>query len=93
VHDNKWAARHATLQGELINPDLEHYLIVLDKKRDSMARFHALAQWRETGRPGPACLDAIWRELRQFMARQRTREMISLIRAGSIDGWDKLIAA
>ena len=94
VHDNKVAARHARCyeRGHQIL-DLEHYLDVLDKKPGAMAGSTPLQQWREAGR-WPACLDAIWRELEQRHGKGNgTREMISLIRAGSIDGWDKLIAA
>jgi hypothetical protein len=94
VHDNKVAARHARCYGrghQIL--DLEHYLDVLDKKPGAMAGSTPLQQWREAGR-WPACLDTIWRELEQRHGKGNgTREMISLIRAGSIDGWDKLIAA
>jgi hypothetical protein len=73
--------------------DLEHYLDVLDKKPGAMAGSTPLQQWRQAGR-WPACLDAIWRELEQRHGKGKgTREMFSLVRAGSIDGWDKLIAA
>jgi hypothetical protein len=94
VHDNKVAARHTRCYGRAHQIlDLEHYLDVLDKKPGAMAGSTPLQQWREAGR-WPACLDAIWRELEQRHGKGNgTREMISLIRAGSIDGWDKLIAA
>jgi hypothetical protein len=94
VHDNKVAARHTRCYGrghQIL--DLEHYLDVLDKKPGAMAGSTPLQQWRQAGR-WPACLDAIWRELEQRHGKGNgTREMISLVRAGSIDGWDKLIAA
>ena len=94
VHDNKVAARHARCYGrghQIL--DLEHYLDVLDKKPGAMAGSTPLQQWREAGR-WPACLDAIWRALeRRHGKGNGTREMISLIRAGSSDGWDKLIVA
>ena len=94
VYDNKVAARHARCYGRGHQVlDLEHYLDVLDKKPGAMAGSTPLQQWREAGR-WPACLDTIWRELEQRHGKGNgTREMISLIRAGSIDGWDKLIAA
>jgi hypothetical protein len=39
-------------------------------------------------------MDTIWQELEKRHGKGNgTREMISLIRAGSSDGWDKLIAA
>jgi transposase len=94
VHDNKVTARHTRCYGrghQIL--DLEHYLDVLDKKPGAMAGSTPLQQWREAGR-WPACLDAIWRELEQRHGKGNgTREMISLVRAGSIDGWDKLIIA
>jgi hypothetical protein len=73
--------------------DLEHYLDVLERKPGAMKGSTPLQQWRQAGR-WPACLDAIWRELEQRHGKSKgTREMIALVRAGSIDGWDKLIAA
>jgi len=52
-----------------------------------------LEQWRRAGR-WPACLDAIWKQLEQRHGKGKgTREMIALVRAGSTDGWDKLIVA
>jgi len=39
-------------------------------------------------------LDAIWRKLEEQQGKSGgTREMISLVRAGLSDGWEKLIAA
>jgi transposase len=94
VHDNKVAARHARCYGrghQIL--DLEHYLDVLDKKPGAMAGSTPLQQWRQAGR-WPGCMDTIWRELEKRHGKGNgTREMISLIRAGSSDGWDKLIAA
>src|SRR5260370_38100609 len=88
------AARHTRCYGRAHQSlDLEHYLDVLDKKAGAMAGSTPLQQWRQAGR-WPACLDAIWRELEQRHGKGNgTREMISLVRAGSIDGWDKLIVA
>jgi transposase len=98
VHDNKVAARHTRCYGrghQIL--DLEHYLDVLEKKPGAMAGSTPLQQWRQAGR-WPACLDSIWRELEQRHGKSKgTREMISLVRAGTSfgagDGWDKLIAA
>ena len=94
MHDNKVAARHPRCYGrghEIL--DLEHYLDVLERKPGAMKGSTPLQQWRQAGR-WPACLDAIWRELEQRHGKSKgTREMIALVRAGSSDGWDKLIAA
>jgi len=94
MHDNKLAARHSRCYGrghEIL--DLEHYLDVLERKPGAMKGCTPLQQWRQAGR-WPACLDAIWRELEQRHGKSKgTREMIALVRAGSIDGWEKLIAA
>ncbi len=94
MHDNKLAARHTRCYGrchEIL--DLEHYLDVLERKPGAMKGSTPLQQWRQAGR-WPACLDAIWRELEQRHGKSKgTREMIALVRAGSIDGWEKLIAA
>jgi transposase len=94
VHDNKVAAQHMRCYGrghQIL--DLEHYLDVLEKKPGAMAGSTPLQQWRQAGR-WPACLDAIWQKLEQRHGKSKgTREMISLVRAGSIDGWDKLIVA
>jgi hypothetical protein len=58
-----------------------------------MAGSTPLQQWRQAGR-WPACLDRIWRDLEQRHGKSTgTREMIVLVRAGSVDGWDRLIAA
>jgi hypothetical protein len=94
MHDNKVAAQHQRCYGrghEIL--DLEHYLDVLERKPGAMKGSTPLQQWRQAGR-WPACLDAIWRELEQRHGKSKgTREMIALVRAGSINGWDKLIAA
>jgi hypothetical protein len=94
MHDNKVAAQHPRCYGrghEIL--DLEHYLDVLERKPGAMKGSTPLQQWRQAGR-WPACMDAIWRELEQRHGKSKgTREMIALVRAGSSDGWDKLIAA
>ena len=94
MHDNKVAAQHPRCYGrghEIL--DLEHYLDVLERKPGAMKGSTPLQQWRQAGR-WPACMDAIWRELEQRHGKSKgTREMIALVRAGSTDGWDKLIAA
>jgi hypothetical protein len=65
----------------------------LEKKPGAMAGSTPLEQWRQAGR-WPECLDQIWKKLEQRHGRGGgTREMISLVRAGLNDGWDRLIAA
>jgi transposase len=92
--DGDLVARHARCYGrghQILN--LEHYLDVLEKKPGAMAGSTPLQQWRQAGR-WPACLDTIWRDLEQRHGKGAgTREMITLVRAGSVDGWDRLIAA
>jgi transposase len=93
-HDGELVARHARCYGrghQIL--DLEHYLDVLEKKPGAMAGSTPLQQWRQAGR-WPACLDRIWRDLEQRHGKSAgTREMIVLVRAGSVDGWDRLIVA
>jgi len=93
-HDGKCAARHPRCYGrghQILN--LEHYLDVLEKKPGAMPGSTPLEQWRQAGR-WPECLDQIWKKLEQRHGRGGgTREMISLVRAGLSDGWDRLIAA
>jgi transposase len=93
-HDNQCAARHPRRYGrghQILN--LEHYLDVLEKKPGAMAGSTPLQQWRQAGR-WPECLDRIWRQLEQRHGRSAgTREMITLVRAGSVSGWSRLIAA
>ena len=94
LHDNKRVARHERCYGrghEIL--DLEHYLDVLEKKPGAMAGSTPLEQWRKAGR-WPDCLDRIWRQLEQRQGRSAgTREMIGLVRQGSVHGWERLIAA
>ena len=93
-HDNRCAARHPRCYGrghQILN--LEHYLDVLEKKPGAMAGSTPLEQWRQAGR-WPACLDRIWGQLEQRLGKSvGTREMITLVRAGSVSGWGRLIAA
>jgi transposase len=93
-HDNRCAARHPRCYGrghQILN--LEHYLDVLEKKPGAMAGSTPLQQWRQAGR-WPECLDRIWERLEQRLGKSRgTREMITLVRAGSGSGWDRLVAA
>jgi transposase len=93
-HDNQCAARHPRCYGrghQILN--LEHYLDVLEKKPGAMAGSTPLQQWRQAGR-WPACLDRIWQQLEQRHGKSAgTREMITLVRVGSVGGWDRLIAA
>ena len=93
-HDNKCAARHPRCYGrghQILN--LEHYLDVLERKPGAMAGSTPLQQWRQAGR-WPECLDRIWGQLEQRYGKSGgTREMISLVRVGSVKGWAPLIAA
>jgi hypothetical protein len=92
--DGECVARHQRCYGrghQILN--LEHYLDVLEKKPGAMAGSTPLEQWRQDGR-WPECLDQIWKKLEQRHGRSGgTREMISLVRAGLSDGWDRLIGA
>jgi transposase len=93
-HDNQCAARHPRCYGrghQILN--LEHYLDVLEKKPGAMAGSTPLQQWRQAGR-WPECLDRIWSQLEQRLGKSAgTREMIKLVRAGSMSGWGRLITA
>jgi transposase len=93
-HDNRCVARHERCWGrghQIL--DLEHYLDVLEKKPGAMANSTPLALWRQAGR-WPECLDRIWKEMEERHGKSRaTREMITLVRAGSGTGWARLTAA
>jgi len=93
-YDGKCVARHPRCYGrghQILN--LEHYLDVLQKKPGAMAGCTPLQQWRQAGR-WPECLDQIWRKLNQRHGLSAgTREMITLVRVGTVDGWSRLIAA
>ena len=93
-HDNRCVARHARCYGrghQILN--LEHYLDVLEKKPGAMAGSTPLQQWRQAGR-WPECLDRIWKQLEERLDKSKaTREMITLVRVGSVAGWERLIAA
>jgi len=93
-HDNRCAAWHERCYGrghQILN--LEHYLDVLEKKPGAMAGSTPLQQWRQAGR-WPGCLDRIWQQLEQRHGKSAgTREMITLVRVGSVSGWGRLIAA
>jgi transposase len=93
-YDNRCAARHPRCYGrghQTLN--LEHYLDVLEKKPGAMAGSTPLQQWRRAGR-WPECLDRIWGQLEQRLGKSAgTREMITLVRVGSVSGWSRLIAA
>jgi transposase len=94
LHDNRPVAQHPRCYGrghEILN--LEHYLDVLERKPGAMAGSTPLAQWRQAGR-WPDCLDRIWRQLEQRHGKAKgTREMIGLVREGSVSGWSRLVAA
>ena len=93
-YDHQCAARHERCYGrghQILN--LEHYLDVLEKKPGAMANSTPLQQWRQAGR-WPACLDRIWDQLEQRLGKSHgTREMITLVRTGSVSGWERLTAA
>ena len=93
-HDHQLVARHERCYGrgrQILN--LEHYLDVLERKPGAMANSTPLQQWRQAGR-WPACLDRIWEQLEHRLGKSwGTREMITLVRAGCVEGWDRLIAA
>jgi hypothetical protein len=93
-HDNQCAARHPRCYGrghQILN--LEHYLDVLERKPGAMANSTPLQQWRQAGL-WPECLDRIWRQLEQRHGKSAgTREMIALVRVGSMEEWGRLIAA
>jgi len=93
-HDSRCEARHARCYGrghQILN--LEHYLDVLEKKPGAMRNSTPLAQWRQAGR-WPECLDRIWRALEERHGKSGgTREMITLVRVGSVSGWPRMIAA
>jgi hypothetical protein len=93
-HNGEGVARHSRCYGrgyQILN--LEHYLDVLEKKPGAMAGSTPLEQWRQAGR-WPECLDRIWRYLEERHGKSiGTREMITLVRAGSGDEWGRLIAA
>ena len=93
-HDDQCVARHQRCYGrghQILN--LEHYLDVLEKKPGAMAGSTPLEQWRQAGR-WPECLDRIWEQLEQRHGKSGgTREMITLVRVGSVAGWERLIAA
>ena len=94
VHDNKRVAQHERCYQrgrEVLN--LEHYLDVLESKPGAMAGSTPLEQWRQAGR-WPECLDRIWRQLEDRHGKSAgTREMIGLVREGTVAGWPRLIAA
>lgn len=94
LHDNKVVAQHERCYGrgyEILN--LEHYLDVLERKPGAMAGSTPLEQWRQAGR-WPDCLDRIWQLLEQRHGKSAgTREMIGLVREGTVRGWPSLITA
>src|ERR1700689_1030374 len=94
VYDGQCAAPHPRCyqRGQQVL-NLEHYLDVLEKKPGAMSGSTPLQQWRQAGR-WPACLDRIWERLEQKLGKSAgTREMITLVRAGLSEGWERVIAA
>ena len=93
-HDNRKVAEHPRCYGrgyQILN--LEHYLDVLERKPGAMAGSTPLEQWRKAGR-WPACLDKIWTQLEQRHGKSKgTREMITLVREASVNGWDRMRTA
>ena len=94
LRDFDCVARHQRCYGrghQILN--LEHYLDVLEKKPGAMAGSTPLKQWRDAGR-WPDCMDRIWKKLEDRHGLSGgTREMITLVRVGLVEGWDRLIAA
>lgn len=94
LNDFDCVAQHQRCYGrghQLLN--LEHYLDVLEKKPGAMAGSTPLKQWRDAGR-WPDCLDRIWKKLEERHGISGgTREMITLVRVGLVEGWDRLVAA
>ena len=92
--DGELVARHPRCYGrghQILN--LEHYLDVMEKKPGAMAGSTPLEQWRRAGR-WPDCLDQLWRQLEERHGKSAgTREMITLVRAGSGQDWDRMMAA
>ena len=92
--DGECAARHQRCYGrghQILN--LEHYLDVLEKKPGAMAGSTPLKQWRDAGR-WPDCLDRIFEKLEERHGKSGgTRAMITLVRVGLAEGWDRLVAA
>lgn len=93
-HDNRCVADHPRWYGQGHQSlSLEHYLDVLERKPGAMAGSTPLQQWREAGR-WPECMDRLWRQQEQRHGKGAgTREMITLVRVGTVEGWDRLIAA
>jgi transposase len=93
-HDNRCVADHPRWYGQGHQSlRLEHYLDVLERKPGAMAGSTPLQQWREAGR-WPECLDRLWRQLEQRHGKgDGTREMITLVQVGIVEGWDRLIRA
>lgn len=93
-YNNRCVARHPRCYGrgyQLL--ELDHYLDVLEKKPGAMAGSTPLEQWRCAGR-WPECLDRLWRQLEQRHGKSGgTREMITLVRVGMVEGWSNLIRA
>ena len=84
-HDGNGArpGTRATTVADIRSSNLEHYLDVLEKKPGAMAGSTPLEQWRQAGR-WPECLDRIWKKLDERHGKSGgTREMITLVRAGS----------
>jgi transposase len=94
VHDGKCVAEHERCYGrghQILN--LEHYLDVLEHKPGAMAGSTPLKQWREAGR-WPECMDRMWANLEKRYGKSGgTREMITLVRVGLAEGWDRMVGS
>ena len=92
--DGELVARHERSYGnghQLLN--LEHYLDVLEKKPGAMKNSTPLQQWRAAGR-WPDCMDTLWQQLESRHGRAKgTREMITLVRAGTAESWPRMLAS
>ena len=93
-HGGRVVAEHPRAEGQgRQSLNLEHYLAVLERKPGAMAGSTPLAQWRAAGR-WPTCLDTLWRQLEERHGQSAgTRAMITLVRAGLVAGWSRLISA
>ncbi len=93
-HGGERVARHARCYGRGYEFfELEHYLDVLEKKPGALAGSTPLAQWRAAGR-WPDCMDRLWARMIERQGRLvAAREMVGLVRAGSVEGWPRMIVA
>lgn len=93
-HHSERVARHARCYGRGYEFfDLEHYLPELERKPGALAGSKPLEQWRAAGR-WPDCMDRLWARMIERRGKLvAAREMVSLVRVASAEGWPRLIAA